>query len=139
MAIETAYVVTRAAIVDYARAIGETHPWCLDPAAARAGGHRDVVAPPMFAAVYAMPAVQRLQREETVAGVDMTRLLHAGQRFRWPPGTRVVAGDEITTGIAVTGVEERDSGVRFVRYRTRSVNGDGVVVCIGDWTAAARA
>jgi acyl dehydratase len=138
MAIETTYVVTRAAIGAYAQAIGEAHPWCRDPDAARSAGYADVVAPPMFAAVYALPAVQRLQREEQIAGVDMTRLLHAGQRFHWPPGTRVVAGDAITTAIAVTGVEERGGGLTFVRYRTRSLNGDGALVSVGDWTAAAR-
>ena len=46
------YAVGREKIIEYARATGETNPVHLDLAAARAAGHADVVAPPMFAVVY---------------------------------------------------------------------------------------
>lgn len=42
------YEVTREKIREYALATGETDPVYFDPAAARAGGHPDVVAPPTF-------------------------------------------------------------------------------------------
>jgi acyl dehydratase len=47
----TVYAVGREKIREYAHAVGETNPLHLDPEAARAAGHRDVVAPPMFCVV----------------------------------------------------------------------------------------
>ena len=51
------YAVGREKVREYANAVGETDPRYLDPEAARAAGFDDVVAPPMFAAVYAFPAL----------------------------------------------------------------------------------
>ena len=51
------YAVGREKVTEYANAVGETTPLHLDPAAARAAGHDDVVAPPMFAVVYQAPSV----------------------------------------------------------------------------------
>jgi acyl dehydratase len=133
--IRTRYEVTRTAIVDYAGAIGETHPWCVDAHAARAAGHANVVAPPMFAAVYARPAVQRMQAEIDL-GVDPQRLVHAGQRFSWPAGTPVVAGDVIATELRLTGVIRRGH-LTFVEYETRSTNQRSLPVSIGYWVAVA--
>ncbi len=51
------YAVGREKVREYAYATGETDPRHLDPDAARAAGYADVVAPPMFAAVYCAPAI----------------------------------------------------------------------------------
>ena len=51
------YAVGREKVREYAHAVGETEPLYLDVEAARAAGHADVVAPPMFDAVYCAPAV----------------------------------------------------------------------------------
>ena len=51
------YAVGREKIREYARAVGESNPLYLDVDAAREQGYDDVVAPPMFAVVYALPAV----------------------------------------------------------------------------------
>jgi acyl dehydratase len=131
--IRTRYAVSRTAIIDYAAAIGESHPWCVDPASARQAGYADVVAPPMFVAVYAMPAVKRLQAEVDL-GLDPQRLLHGGQRFSWPAGTPVVAGDEICTELQLTGVRKRGR-LTFVEYETRSSNQRFMPVSIGQWVA----
>jgi acyl dehydratase len=134
-AVETSYAVSRAAIVAYAAAIGETHPWCTDPEAARAAGHADVVAPPMFAAVYAMPAVKRLQSAPELA-LDGERLVHGAQRFAWTR-TLVVAGDVIATALRLTDMRRRGA-LTFVEYETRSTNQASLPVCIGNWTAIVR-
>ena len=42
------YAVGREKIREYALAVGETNPLHLDLEAARAAGHADLVAPPMF-------------------------------------------------------------------------------------------
>ena len=49
------YAVGREKIREYAFAVGETNPVHLEVEAARALGYADVVAPPMFAAVYSAP------------------------------------------------------------------------------------
>jgi acyl dehydratase len=53
------YAVGREKVREYARAVGETNPVYLDVDAARAAGHADVVAPPMFAVVYTRPPSAR--------------------------------------------------------------------------------
>ena len=47
------YAVGREKIREYAAAVGETNPLHHDLDAARAAGYADLVAPPMFAVVYA--------------------------------------------------------------------------------------
>src|SRR3954471_21366496 len=88
------YAVGREKVREYARAVGETNPVHLDLEAARAAGYADLVAPPMFAVVYAMPSLAPAMFDPEV-GIDFARLVHGGQEFAW--GELVLAGDEITT------------------------------------------
>ena len=128
------YAVGREKIKEYARAVGETNPLHLDPEAARAAGYRDVVAPPMFAAVYCSPAVMPAFFDPEV-GMDFARMVHGGQEFAWGP--LVVAGDEITTEVEVADISER-GGVGFYVFESRSDNQDGARVCTGTWTCIVR-
>jgi acyl dehydratase len=128
------YAVGREKIKEYAFAVGETDPVHLDPEAARAAGHRDVVAPPMFAVVYSAPAVAPAIFDPEV-GLDFARMVHGGQEFRW--GALVVAGDEVTTEASVKDISER-AGNGFFVFETRSTNQDGETVCVGTWTNIVR-
>jgi acyl dehydratase len=128
------YAVGREKIREYAHAVGETDPLYLDVDAARDAGHRDVVAPPMFAVVYTSPAVVPGLFDPEV-GIDFARMVHGGQEFHW--GELVVAGDEITTTATVADISER-GGNGFYVFRTRSVNQDGAEVCTGTWTNIVR-
>ena len=128
------YAVGREKVREYANAVGETNPLHLDPEAARAAGHRDVVAPPMFAVVYASPAVIPAFFDPEV-GMDFARMVHGGQEFAWGP--LVVAGDEITTEVEVADVSER-GGMGFYVFESRSDNQDGERVCTGTWTCIVR-
>ena len=128
------YAVGREKVREYAHAVGETNPLHLDPEAARAAGHRDVVAPPMFAVVYASPAVLPAFFDPEL-GMDFARMVHGGQDFAWGP--LVVAGDEITTEVEVADVSER-GGVGFFVFESRSDNQDGERVCTGTWTCIVR-
>ncbi|HEY8582638.1 MAG TPA: MaoC family dehydratase N-terminal domain-containing protein [Capillimicrobium sp.] len=130
----TTYAVGREKIREYAHAIGETSPLCLDVEAARAAGYADVVAPPMFAVVFASQALIPSLFDPEV-GVDFARLVHGGQEFTW--GDVVVAGDEITTTVTVQSITER-AGNGFFVHETRSVNQDGAEVCLGVWTNIVR-
>src|SRR5271170_2353270 len=115
------YAVGREKIREYARAVGETNPLHLDLNAARAAGHADVVAPPMFAVVYSAPAVAP-GMFDTEVGMNFAMMVHGGQEFEWGP--LVVAGDEITTAASVKSITERD-GMGFYVFETVSTNQAG--------------
>ena len=100
------YAVGREKIREYAQAVGETNPLHADVDAARAAGHADLVAPPMFAVVYTSPAIGPAFFDPEV-GMDFARMVHGAQEFAWGP--LVVAGDEISTEIELADVSERDS------------------------------
>jgi len=131
----TTYAVGREKVREYALAVGETDPLYLDVEAARAAGHADVVAPPMFAVVYSMPAVA-VPMFDPELRIDFARLVHGGQEFTWGP--LVVAGDEISTTAAVTDISER-AGNGFFTFESTSVNQRGETVCVGTWTNIVRA
>lgn len=128
------YAVGREKIREYARAVGETNPIHLDVEAARAEGYDDVVAPPMFAVVYSLPAVWPALFDEEI-GIDFGRLVHGGQEFEWGP--LVVAGDEITTTASLKDVSERRGNGFFV-FESISVNARGETVCTGLWSNIVR-
>ena len=129
------YAVGREAVREYALVVGERDPLHLDVGAARAAGYADVVAPPMFAVVYAEPAVRRALFDSEV-GIDVVRTAHAGQEFAWGP--LVVAGDEVSTGVTVERIEEPGGGGRVV-FASVSTNQHGETVSVGTWTYVVRA
>src|SRR5690348_18184417 len=92
------YAVGREKIKEYARAVGETNPVHLDVDAARAQGHADVVAPPMFAVVYSAPSVGPPIFDPDIE-LNFAMMVHGGQVFEWGP--LVIAGDEVTTTTTV--------------------------------------
>ena len=81
------YAVGREKVREYAHAVGETNPLYLDLEAARAAGHRDVVAPPMFAVVYASPAVPPAFFDPEV-GMDFARMVHGAPGVHLGPAGR---------------------------------------------------
>jgi acyl dehydratase len=128
------YAVGREKIREYAAAVGEAHPLCVDPEAARAAGFADVLAPPMFAAVYCGPAIWPAIMDPE-AGIDFDRLVHGAQAFTWH--APVVAGDEITTEAELAETAERSAFKTYV-FTTRSVNQRGELVSEGTWTNIVR-
>ncbi len=128
------YAVGREKVREYAHAVGETDVRYLDPEAARAAGFEDVVAPPMFAAVYCAPAIGPAIMDPEV-GIDFARMVHGAQEFTWHEP--VVAGDEITTDAELEESSER-GGLKFFTFRTRSVNQRGDLVSEGRWTNIVR-
>jgi acyl dehydratase len=128
------YAVGREKVREYATAVGETSPLCHDVDAARDAGYADVVAPPMFAAVYKAGAIGAALTDPEV-GMDFARMVHGAQEFSW--GEPVVAGDEVTTEAELLRVDER-GGLRFFEFETRSVNQRGESTCVGRWTNIVR-
>jgi acyl dehydratase len=128
------HAVRREEIRAYAEAVGETNPLYLDLDAARAAGHPDLVAPPMFAVVYCSTAIEQALFDPEV-GIDFAMLVHGAQEFEWGP--LVSAGDEVTTQIAVAEIYER-IGIAFYVFESRSTNQRGEEVCHGRWTQIVR-
>jgi acyl dehydratase len=126
------YAVGREKVREYAQAVGETDPRYLDPEAARTAGFDDVVAPPMFAAVYCGPAIFPAIME---SGLDFSRMVHGAQEFTWHEP--VVAGDEITTEAGLDEQSER-GGLQFYVFKTVSKNQRGELVSEGRWTNIVR-
>jgi acyl dehydratase len=129
-----AYEVGREKIREYAQAVGETNPVHLDPDAAREAGFRNVVAPPMFCAVYSRPAIGPAVLDPEV-GINFATLVHGGQEFAW--GEPVCAGDEVSTTVVVKDIAERVS-LAFYVFESVSMNQDGDEVARGLWTNIVR-
>jgi acyl dehydratase len=132
---ESVYAVGREKIREYAHAVGETAPLYLDLEAARAAGHADLVAPPMFAVVYQGPVLFPALFDPELE-IDFAMLVHGAQEFRWE-GPPVVAGDEISSEVVVKDISER-VGLRFYVFEARSLNQRGETVCVGTWSNIVR-
>lgn len=130
----TVYAVGREKIREYAYAVGESNPLHLDLDAARAAGFADLVAPPMFAVVYAGAAITAPLFDPEV-GIDFAHMLHGEQEFRWDE--LVVAGDELHTTATFSSHSER-GGMDFFVFETVSVNQRHETVCAGLWTNIVR-
>jgi acyl dehydratase len=108
-----AYLVGREKIREFAAAIGADDPEHHDPAAARARGYPDVLAPPTFPVVPATAASRQL-RDDPELGLDFSRVVHGDQRFHY---TRpVVAGDELVCAVTVEEITE-GGGHEFLTSR----------------------
>ena len=125
----------REKIREYASAIGETGAASATTSRPRkAAGYDDVVAPPMFAAVYSWRAMAPAVLDPEV-GIDFSRMVHGGQEFTWHEP--VVAGDEITTEAEFAN-QAKQGELNVFTFTSRSVNQRGELVCEGTWTNIVR-
>src|SRR5437763_15094039 len=101
-----AYEVGRAKSAECGTALGDDEPAYRDPAAARALGHPDVIAPPTFAIVVTLEAANVVLSDPEV-DVDYSRVVHGEQRFTHHrpirAGDRLVATTSIDTVRSVAG------------------------------------
>jgi len=128
------YAVGREKVREFAAAVGETNPLHTDVETARAAGYDDVVAPPMFAVVYAGASVIPALFDPEV-GIVFARLVHGRQEFSWE--RVVVAGEEITTTTTVEDIASR-GGLGWYAFETASKDSGGETVCTGLWTHIVR-
>jgi acyl dehydratase len=92
------YAVGVEKIREFAAAIGDHNPAYRDPAAAKALGHPDVIAPPTFPFVLTFTASRQVIEDPELA-IDYSRVVHGEQRF---VATRPVrAGDLLTTVVSI--------------------------------------
>ena len=115
------YLVGREKVREFARAVLAESAVHHDVAAAREAGYTDVVAPPTFAMVVQDLTLQQLLGDES-AGIVLERTVHAEQRFRY--SRPIVAGDELTATLKVTGVRAV-GGNSMVTSDAEIVDADG--------------
>lgn len=115
------YLVGREKIRDFSLAIGERSPVCLDPAAARAAGRSDVVAPPTFAVTFTMPLIEAFLRDPAF-GWDYARMVHGDQSIVLH--RPICGGDELTTTIHVEDLATR-AGSHLLTLRCEVVDAAG--------------
>ena len=99
--------VDRTRLQFFAKAIGETDPVYLDPAAAQAAGYADLPAPPtfLFAAELDSGANDQLLAD---LDIPLAKLLHGEQSFRYLQP--VCAGDTVTVQSTITDIYDKKGG-----------------------------
>lgn len=112
--------IERTRLQFFAKVIGESDPVYTDPAAARAAGYPDLLAPPTFifaaeldsGAVIAMLAALE---------VPVAKLLHGEQGFTYY--LPVCAGDTVTVRSTITDIYAKKNGaLEFVVKSSRAIN-----------------
>ena len=119
------YEVGREKIAEFATALGDADPVYRDPAAARAAGHPDVIAPPTFAIVLSLGAGNVVLDDPDVS-IDYSRVVHGEQRFAHHRPIR--AGDRL---VATTTIDAARSvaGNDLLTARVDLATEDGEPVC----------
>lgn len=105
--------VDRRHLVLYSEAIGETNPVFLKMEAAQAAGFIDVVAPPTFAAVIDMAALQDTVRDgdpdvHQLVNADFRFLLHGEEKYQYHG--QIFAGDQVVHQTRVLGFSDAAGG-----------------------------
>ena len=96
------YEVGREKIREFAEAVGDTNPAYTDAEAARALGHRDVIAPPTFPFSLTYRAAGQVVNDPEL-GLDFGRVVHGDQKFRY---TRpIVAGDRLSVTVSIESIK----------------------------------
>lgn len=128
------YLVGREKVREFSRAVFATNPVNHDPAAARAAGYPDVVAPPTFAVVVQEQALAQILADPE-AGIDFRRVVHGDQRFTF---TRpIVAGDELSAVVTIASVKTL-GGNAMVTAETVVTDVDGLPVVTATSTLVVR-
>ncbi|WP_020499507.1 FAS1-like dehydratase domain-containing protein [Sciscionella marina] len=120
------YEVGREKIAEFAAAIGDTNPIYLDPAAAAAAGHPDVIAPPTFLTIVNLRAINVIVGDPEL-GLDYGRMVHGDQSFdhRRP----VHAGDRIAVSVTIEDIMAR-AGNDFITMRAEVHDEASELVCV---------
>jgi acyl dehydratase len=128
------YEVGRAKIAEFATALGDPDPAYRDPAAARALGHPDVIAPPTFAIVVSLDAANVVLADPDVE-LDYSRVVHGEQRFAHHRPIR--AGDRLVATTTIENVRTV-AGNDLLTTRVDLTTEDGEPVCTATSMLVAR-
>lgn len=110
----------------FAKTIGETNPIYFNEEAAKAEGHKSVLAPPTF------PFTLSLESDDpfpvvTALKLEIGRILHGSQDFEY--FAPIYAGDEITVSSKIVDIFDKKGGaLEFVALQYSFTNQDGELV-----------
>ncbi|WP_406093673.1 MaoC family dehydratase N-terminal domain-containing protein [Streptomyces sp. NBC_01013] len=123
------YEVGREKIREFAEAVGDANPVYVDPEAARALGHSDVIAPPTFVFSITFKAAGQVV-EDPQLGLDYSRVVHGDQKFVYVRPVR--AGDRLTVTSTIEAVKSMaGNDILDVRGEVYDESGEHVVTA---WT-----
>ncbi|MFD9503278.1 MaoC family dehydratase N-terminal domain-containing protein [Streptomyces sp. NPDC060035] len=124
-----AYEVGREKIREFAEAVGDTNPAYVDPQAAKALGHSDVIAPPTFVFSITFRAARQVVQDPEL-GLDYSRVVHGDQKFAYVRPVR--AGDRLTITSTIEGIKSMaGNDIVDVRGEVHDESGEHVVTA---WT-----
>jgi acyl dehydratase len=128
------YEVGREKLREFAEAIGDKNPAYVDPDAARALGHPDVIAPPTFATVITLQAGAQAVFDPGL-GLDYAFVVHGEQEYIHHRPIR--ANDRLSTTVTIRDI--RDAGRNEVLTLTMELTAeDGEQVCTAINTIVSR-
>jgi acyl dehydratase len=110
------------------------HPWTWDEQAAATSPWGGLVAPPAFAATFAVEPFAAACADPAL-GIDLGRLVHGEQELEL--GGPIRPGDVMTTTGELTDLKVRGK-LEIFQITTTSVNQRGETVVRGVWTAVVR-
>jgi acyl dehydratase len=119
------YEVGREKIREFADAVNDPNPAYRDPAAARALGHADVIAPPTFGIILTMKAGHQVITDPQM-GIDYSRVVHGEQRFEHTRPVR--AGDVLQVVVTVQDIRTAaGNDIVTTRADVATVEGEAVL------------
>ncbi|MEU6641048.1 MaoC family dehydratase N-terminal domain-containing protein [Saccharomonospora sp. NPDC046836] len=121
----SSYEVSREKIAEFADAIGDGSALYRDPAAARAAGYPDVIAPPTFLTIINLASINAIVADPEL-GLDYSRMVHGDQRFTHH--RPVHAGDLLQLSTHIEDIFLR-AGNDFLSVRADITSVDGEPVC----------
>lgn len=117
------YLVGREKVREFATAIGEGGPLHHDVTAARAAGHRDLVAPVTFPFVITMQAMATAMFDPDLK-LDYARVVHGEQAFEY--SRPLYAGDLVVVDAMIEAIESSGRHEFLtLRAEVRQATGDG--------------
>ncbi|MEU1485312.1 MaoC family dehydratase N-terminal domain-containing protein [Streptomyces sp. NPDC005752] len=124
-----AYEVGREKIREFAEAVGDDNPAYVDPEAAKALGHQDVIAPPTFVFSITFRAAGQVIQDPQL-GLDYSRVVHGDQKFTYVRPVR--AGDRLTVTSTIEGIKTMaGNDIVDIRGEVHDESGEHVVTA---WT-----
>ncbi|MCX4674977.1 MaoC family dehydratase N-terminal domain-containing protein [Streptomyces sp. NBC_01433] len=130
-----AYEVGREKIREFAEAVGDTNPVYVDPAAAEALGHSDVIAPPTFVFSITFKAAGVVVQDPQL-GLDYSRVVHGDQKFTYVRPVR--AGDRLTVTSTIEGIKSlAGNDILDIRGDVHDESGELVVTALTKLVARA--
>ena len=98
------YEVGRESIRRFAEAVGDLHPAYLDPQAARALGHPDVIAPPTYLTVVNFRYAAEGPVADPELSLDYAQVVHGSQSFELHRPVR--AGDVLSSVQSIAEIKD---------------------------------